>query len=344
MDKRVIFAVAGSGKTSYIIDNLSLDKKSLIITYTTNNFSNIKKKILEKFNGEFPSNVSLMTYFNFLYSFCYKPFLADKVRAKGIIFESNKLRSIKKTDLKYYLTSSGYFFSNRLAMSFEYFDIIDDIKKRIEKYFDELLIDEIQDISGRDFNFLLKIMESQVKILFVGDFFQHTYDTSRDGPVNKNLFEDYNRYKDKFVSNGFIVDDNTFDKSWRCNNKTCEFIRDNLDIEIYSHHISDDNSSFQYIDNENEIKEIFKDENIIKLHYSNSKKYGYTHKNWGDVKGEDCYKDICIILNGKTEKLFLDNTLDKLPASTKNKLYVALTRSRRNTFLISYKNLKYIEK
>lgn len=344
MDKRVIFAVAGSGKTSYIIDNLSLDKKSLIITYTTNNFSNIKKKILEKFNGEFPSNVSLMTYFNFLYSFCYKPFLADKVRAKGIIFESNKLRSIKKTDLKYYLTSSGYFFSNRLAMSFEYFDIIDDIKKRIEKYFDELLIDEIQDISGRDFNFLLKIMESQVKILFVGDFFQHTYDTSRDGPVNKNLFEDYNRYKDKFVSNGFIVDDNTFDKSWRCNNKTCKFIRDNLDIEIYSHHISDDNSRFQYIDKESEIKEIINDENIIKLHYSNSKKYGYTHENWGDVKGEDCYKDICIILNDKTEKLLLDNSLDKLPAFTKNKLYVALTRARNNTFLVSYKNLKYIKK
>ncbi|MBS6105469.1 UvrD-helicase domain-containing protein [Anaerococcus sp.] len=344
MDKRVIFAVAGSGKTSYIIDNLSLDKKSLIITYTINNFYNIKKKILQKFNGEFPSNISVMTYFNFLYSFCYKPFLADKVRAKGITYESNELISIKKSDLKYYLTSSGYFFSNRLALSFEYFDIIDDIKKRIEKYFDELLIDEIQDISGRDFNFLLKIMESQVNILFVGDFFQHTYDTSRDGNVNKNLFKDYNSYKDKFVSNGFIVDDNTFDKSWRCNNKTCKFIRDNLDIEIYSHHISDDNSRFQYIDKESEIKEIFNDENIIKLHYSNSKKYGYTHENWGDVKGEDCYKDICIILNEKTEKLLLDNSLDKLPAFTKNKLYVALTRARNNTFLISYKNLKYIKK
>ena len=299
---------------------------------------------MQKFNGEFPSNISVMTYFNFLYSFCYKPFLADKVRAKGITYESNELISIKKSDLKYYLTSSGYFFSNRLALSFEYFDIIDDIKKRIEKYFDELLIDEIQDISGRDFNFLLKIMESQVNILFVGDFFQHTYDTSRDGNVNKNLFKDYNSYKDKFVSNGFIVDDNTFDKSWRCNNKTCKFIRDNLDIEIYSHHISDDNSRFQYIDKESEIKEIFNDENIIKLHYSNSKKYGYTHENWGDVKGEDCYKDICIILNEKTEKLLLDNSLDKLPAFTKNKLYVALTRARNNTFLISYKNLKYIKK
>ena len=34
MDKKVIFAVAGSGKTKYIVDELSLDKRSLIVTYT----------------------------------------------------------------------------------------------------------------------------------------------------------------------------------------------------------------------------------------------------------------------------------------------------------------------
>lgn len=32
MDKRVIFAVAGSGKTTYIVDSLSRDKRSLIVT------------------------------------------------------------------------------------------------------------------------------------------------------------------------------------------------------------------------------------------------------------------------------------------------------------------------
>ena len=30
-----------------------------------------------------------MTYFQFLYRFCYKPFLSDRVKARGIIYERN---------------------------------------------------------------------------------------------------------------------------------------------------------------------------------------------------------------------------------------------------------------
>lgn len=41
MDKRVIFAVAGSGKTTYIVNELSLEKRSLILTYTDGNYDNI---------------------------------------------------------------------------------------------------------------------------------------------------------------------------------------------------------------------------------------------------------------------------------------------------------------
>lgn len=342
MDKSVIFAVAGSGKTSHIVENLSLDKNSLIITYTTGNFNNLKRKILEKFNKEWPRNITLMTYFQFLYSFCYKPFLADKVKAKGIIYEPNKIKFAKKNSLNYYMTESSYFYSNRLAFSFEYFGIIDDIKKRIENYFDEMIIDEIQDISGRDFNFLLKIMETKINILFVGDFFQHTYDTSRDGSVNARLFDDYNKYKNKFQSNGFRVYDNLLDKSWRCNNKTCKFIRDNLNIEIYSHHSMQEDFNISFIEEGKLIKDIFNNDRIVKLHYNNSKKYGFNHKNWGDTKGEDFHTDVCIILNKNTEDLFFKKSLNTLAPSTKNKLYVALTRARGNTFFISYKNLKII--
>lgn len=48
MDKRVIFAVAGSGKTTYIVDSLSRDKRSLIVTYTVGNYNNLCCKISEK--------------------------------------------------------------------------------------------------------------------------------------------------------------------------------------------------------------------------------------------------------------------------------------------------------
>lgn len=89
MDKRVIFAVAGSGKTTHIVKSLDADKRSLILTYTRGNYQNLKKKIIEKFHGKWPENITLMTYFEFLYSFCYKPFLADKIKAKGIVYEPN---------------------------------------------------------------------------------------------------------------------------------------------------------------------------------------------------------------------------------------------------------------
>ena len=66
MDKRVIFAVAGSGKTTYIVNELSLEKRSLILTYTDGNYDNISRKILAKFGGRWPNSVTLMTYFSFL--------------------------------------------------------------------------------------------------------------------------------------------------------------------------------------------------------------------------------------------------------------------------------------
>ena len=106
----------------------------------------------------------------------------------GYMFKAQGKRIISKhNQWKYYLTPEGYFYSNRLSLFLEKAKVIDDIKERIETYFDEFLIDEIQDIAGRDINFLETLMSTNVDMLFVGDFFQHTFDTSRDGNVNKNL-------------------------------------------------------------------------------------------------------------------------------------------------------------
>src|SRR5690606_2216555 len=77
---RVINAVAGSGKTSYIVNQLSLeDKKSLILTYTTANQENIKEKIIKKF-GYLPSNIFIYGYFEFLLKFIIKPLCPYPVR------------------------------------------------------------------------------------------------------------------------------------------------------------------------------------------------------------------------------------------------------------------------
>ncbi len=234
MDKKIMFAVAGAGKTTYIVNNLNNTKKSLIVTYTIANYNNLHMKISEKFNGEWPANVTLMTYFSFIYSFCYKPFLADQWNAKGITYEQNPNTRIKSTHINFYMSKKGYFYSNRLAYFLEMTEVVDDINSRIEKYFDEFIIDEIQDIGGRDFSFLEKLMNCNVNMLFVGDFHQHTFDTSRDGNKNGNLFTDKDKYIKRFTDKGIVCDTNTLVKSWRCSQSICDYIKNSIGIEIYS--------------------------------------------------------------------------------------------------------------
>ena len=40
MDKKLVLAVAGSGKTTEIINKVNYDDKTIIITYTENNYNN----------------------------------------------------------------------------------------------------------------------------------------------------------------------------------------------------------------------------------------------------------------------------------------------------------------
>ena len=94
MDKCLILAVAGSGKTQYLIDQLDLKKRFLLVTYTINNDRNVRKRIAKKF-GHFPSNINVYTYFSFLHSFCFKPFLLMRLGVKGILYKECENRYAK---------------------------------------------------------------------------------------------------------------------------------------------------------------------------------------------------------------------------------------------------------
>ncbi|WP_044915902.1 AAA family ATPase [Butyrivibrio sp. WCE2006] len=342
MDKKLILAVAGAGKTTYIIDNIcNGDKRVLIVTYTEANYKNIIQKIRNKNEGIIPDGISVFTYFKFLYSFCYKPFLSDEIQARGINYESNKNMYAKSNRLDYYLDSQNRLYSNRIAYLLDRDGVMPDIKQRLEKYFDYFVLDEVQDISGRDFNFLEQIMDAGTNMLFVGDFYQHTFSTSADGNVNKSLYDDCSTYIKRFSKKQIVVDGTTLIKSWRCGEQVCEFVRDNLGIEIYSN--KGVTGEIIFADDAETVRKVWNDFSIIKLHYKKASDYGKMHKNWGDAKGEDCYNDVCIMLNKKTMDLYKKNSLSALPATTKNKLYVAMTRARGNVYLVDETQLKKID-
>lgn len=337
MDKRIILAVAGSGKTRHIIESLDLNHRSLIVTYTNNNYYNIKSRIIQKF-GYFPDNIYLFSYFSFLYSFCFKPFLLNKTRAKGIRFDpcANKFA---KGD-KRYIDSKSRVYSNRLTKLIIEKGEAQSVLARISKYFDTVLFDEIQDFAGNDFNFLPYVVNADCDVLFVGDFYQHTFDTSRDGNTNVNLHKQLDGYLDEVKTMGLVVDADTLDSSYRCSPSVCKFVEANLGIAIGSKR--EDDTEILTVDDAAIIKEIFSDNDVVKLFYQARAKYLCFGKNWGESKGEDRYNDVCIVLNKTTYKLFSENKLGELNPTTRNKLYVAITRTRGKLIFVSEEQLKFV--
>ena len=329
MDKTLILAVAGSGKTSYIIDQLDLDERHLIITYTINNLHNLRRRIIKRWNY-FPQNIRLHSYYNFLYAFCYKPYLHKNISAKGINFKPNTNWYAK--DLARYRDPGNRLYSNRISKLFEVENVLSSIENRLSKYFDKILIDEIQDFGGHDFDFLKTLVKAEANIVFVGDFYQHTFDTSRDGNVNRNIHNNYASYQSKLENMGLKTDTETLNKSYRCSPSVCDFISTYLNIMINSHR--DDVTNVEFVKNKIKSDAIFRDKNIVKLFYQKHYKFGCYSRNWGGCKGEDQYQDVCVVFSDSFERKYKTGRLTELPPQSRNKLYVALSRARGDIYLV----------
>lgn len=332
MDRRIILAVAGSGKTTFLINKLNLNKHFLIITYTENNVAHIRRGIINRF-GYMPTNITLLSYFQFLIHVCYRPFLKDKCNAKGITWKKPENWTRYKNNQLHYMTSYHYLYYNRIAKLCIKF-CKDMIRDRIEKFYDYFMVDEVQDLGGHDFNLIQAIIPTKIDCLFVGDFYQHTFDTSNDGNIRKGLYDDYKKYKSEWSNIGIIVDETTLSNSYRCSQSVCDFVSQHLLIKIKSYKQGTTNIIF--VDNQKDADALFCDTDKVKLFYNGASKYPCFAENWGKSKGLDNFQDICIVLNATTLKAYKSNTLYSLPAATLNKLYVACTRANRNIYFIPH--------
>lgn len=340
MDKELVLATAGSGKTTEIINRLNKENKILLITYTDANYDILKNKVIEKFK-EIPNNIKIYTYFSFLYSVCFAP-LKRNWDIRGLDFRDINNKYLKKENIEYYLNKRNRKMYHRRLASFCNEHLKNEIKNRLEKYFDIIYVDEVQDFAGHDFNFLLNILEANVKFFMVGDYYQHTYDSSQDGNVNINLYKNYDKYINMFKHKNIAINIDLLKKSKRCSATVCKFIKNKIGINIESDKKNE--TIVKEIDTNEEILKIIENKKIVKLFYNNHIKYNIENtNNWGNSKGET-YKDVCVILNDNTYKMYKKNMLNKLPQQTKNKLYVACSRTKNNLYFIEEKKITRYKK
>jgi DNA helicase-2/ATP-dependent DNA helicase PcrA len=334
MDKRLILAVAGSGKTTYLINQLDLEKRFLLVTYTDNNEQHLRLSIIKKFGYE-PNNITVLTYYQFLIRICYRPYLKDEIQAKSIMWKQPPRHTMhfKRDDVRFYLSSDKLLYHNRIAkLCLE--NCAEKIKDRIERYFDCFMFDEVQDLAGHDFNLIQRILPTTKDCLMVGDFFQHTYETSVDGNVNKSLYKDFEAYIKKWNLRSIKIDFSTLQRSHRCSPTICDFVKKHLGISIESNRT--DHTNIFFIRTQEEAEYLYNDNSKVKLFLQDCSKYDCFAFNWGASKGLDDFQDVCIILNKNTLNLFENNSLYSLSPVTKNKLYVACTRAKRDIYFIPH--------
>ena len=109
------------------------------------------------------------------------------------------------------------------------------------------------------------------------------------------------KFKERFKSSGFNFDDTTLLKSRRCSKTTCDFIQNRIGIEIESN--ENRITECELIENKEKVKEIFEDDNIVKLFLTRHYNYECRSDNWGACKGLG-FDNVCIVINDELLKEF----------------------------------------
>ena len=332
MAKLLTFAVAGSGKTTRLVGSLDPDRRSVILTYTTANTDNLRRKVVDRF-GHIPEYVTILPYFSFIFSFCLRPFLSDRLSIEGINYKHIEQKIIPQTSEEHYMNYGGRIWSARIVKAIINFGFTDELVKRLNKYFDCCYIDEVQDLASRDFDFLEILGQTQLDVELIGDFYQHTYDSSRDQNYRNGLFDSLPVYRKLLSGFGYQEHPSQLSHSYRCSKSLCDYVSNNLGIQIESH--NSNVTDIRYLDDEASCTDVLRNPNIVKLFYSQHFLYDCVSRNWGECKGEDDYGDVCVVFNKSSNALHKKGTLKDSAPLTKNKLYVAMTRARGNVYFVS---------
>ncbi len=243
MANELIIASAGSGKTTTLVEK-AIEKANagetvLITTFTEACEEEINNKLVEESNGYIHDNITIQTWFSFLIKHGAKPYQDYVIDTEitGLILVGGKSGLRHETPegkkfywgevknlYEFYFSKSGKIYSDKLAKFVIRCnkDSGEKVINRISQCFDNIFIDEVQDLAGYDLEILKELFNCQSNILLVGDPRQATYSTNN---AQKNA-----KFKRSEIISFFSDDTiniNTDDKSLmvnhRCSPQICKY-------------------------------------------------------------------------------------------------------------------------
>lgn len=339
-DNIALIAAAGSGKTTYIVDEVTKNTtdKILLVTYTIANTRKLKKDIEAKV-GVVPSNVEIMTWHSFLLQHCIRPFrsVAYGKRIERIDFETqitNRKIPEKNTKAFYFSCYNALYKDRATKFALKCNTLSNNaVIERLESIYSLIYIDEVQDMAGEDLDLLALLYASKARIVAVGDIRQAIYYTC-NAPKNKgNRGSKLLDYFRKLEKKG-LLSVRFRDFSYRCKQSICD-LSDSLfpNIDEKTKSLNDKKCEHEglYVVRKEDFEEYVRDYNPMVLRWSVSSKipetsYPMEVRNIGLSKGAT-YDHVIIICTEAFKNFVKDGSIPP-SEKTKSELYVAITRAR----------------
>lgn len=348
MNNELLIASAGAGKTTHIVKRaLECNNTVLITTFTEENEKEIRKKIIELNNGVIPTNVTVQTWFSFLIEHGAKPYqgkLIDKkinglllVNEKsGIHYKTGKFSVPYKEDdiYNHYFTKDMEIYSDKLSK----FAVKCNEKTngyvvaRISALFQNIFIDEVQDMAGYDLEFIKLLLNTNSIVKMAGDPRQVTYHTHFSSKYKKyadGKIQDFIKSECKKID--CLIDADTLKGSWRNNQKICDFSNKLFPEYPQCKSLQREKTEHDgiFFVKEKDVESYMAVYEPLQLRYdrrTNKPHLDYEVKNFGESKGTT-YERVIIYPTKKMLDWILKGTsIDSF--EVKCKFYVAITRAK----------------
>lgn len=332
---KVVIASAGSRKTTSLVEEaIKLDSSHqvLITTYTNENVKIIQRCITDKI-GYIPDNIKIESLFKFYLHDGVRPYqksLTDLDIIKTINFISKPSFFTKKSNIRqYYFDKSGNIYSDKVSdFIYSVNEQTDgDVVKRLEKNYDHIFIDEVQDLCGYDLEILKVLFGSKINIVVVGDPRQATFDTNNSsknkGYKGQGIYDFFAELNKKGLCE--LVENNV---SYRCNQTICDFA-DSIYPELSkttskNNEVTGHDGMFEI--HRSDVEDYVTKHNPIVLRYDKrANTEGLVAMNIGMSKG-NTFERVLIFPTNPMKK-FLQNK-NPSDAGDRNKFYVAVTRAK----------------
>lgn len=370
-NNKLIIAAAGSGKTTFLINEAMKFKndKVLITTYTEANEAEIKKKIIKK-HKSIPSHITIQTWFSFLIQHGVKPYQgtfndlmfendvhgldlvsqksAGKFDSNGkqIISNGHPLYWAEENFKKHYFNNKWKIYSDKLSKFVFHSDDSSngEVISRISRIYSQIYIDEVQDLAGYDLELIKRLFKSSSKVTLVGDPRQVTYLTHNEAKHNQysdGKIKQFLEEKCKSLINGNI-DETSLSVSHRNNKEICDYssklypalpVISPCNCAECRTDASVHNGIF--LIRETDKEKYLGTHNPVQLRWNVSVNTdpNYSALNFGESKGKTLDR-VLIYPTLEMKKWMNDNSFE-LKSSTRAKFYVAITRAKYSVGIIA---------